>query len=61
MAETRAKALKLLEALAAEHEPPFEKADHEWTFCRMCLAVELAATKHGKQLLRILLAELKPL
>ena len=61
MTETRAKAIKLLEALAAEHEPPFEKADHEWRECRTCLAVELAATQSGKRLLRILLEELKPL
>lgn len=58
MNETRAKALKLLDALAAEHEPPCEQADHEWRECRTCLAAELVATQSGKRLLRILLEEL---
>lgn len=59
MNEMRAKAIKLLEALAEPCDQSRKNNEHSWRTCRACLAGEEANTNAGKTLLRMLLTEMK--
>lgn len=54
-----AKGLKLIEALAEDHESRSKNGEHDWRRCRTCLACEELDNPHTRDLLRAVLAMLR--